>query len=309
MAVFGRGVSAIFEYDHVLLDGLPGIFSVANTGAVNTKAAPAEVRTDGTLGFASVKGDLADKDNAQTIQMKAVTNQFFANAGQRYRSMAVGDNLKKSDQLQVLEEFTVAQDGEMLTIVDRDGSIYNGYARLVPQARQTFDNNNAESANPVQLVPNSGSGGRGGAALDQRTMNRNYEQSQNARSITLDNAGQLAAQSQSLQNMSTMGTANFVFRVEGTNRSLNQRVVFTGNILQNSSGNYADNNLQNFGNASNAGNNPSFRSQQNVSQVNQGNQGYFNNRQQPPVFNNSINGRVQLDGKRESELNALPTGQ
>ena len=34
-AVFGRGVSAIFEYDHVLLDGLPGIFSVANTGAVD----------------------------------------------------------------------------------------------------------------------------------------------------------------------------------------------------------------------------------------------------------------------------------
>ena len=34
-AVFGRGVSAIFEYDHVLLDGLPGIFSVANSGAVD----------------------------------------------------------------------------------------------------------------------------------------------------------------------------------------------------------------------------------------------------------------------------------
>ena len=34
-AVFGRGVSAIFEYDHVLPDGLPGIFSVANTGAVD----------------------------------------------------------------------------------------------------------------------------------------------------------------------------------------------------------------------------------------------------------------------------------
>jgi len=30
----------------------------------------------------------------------------------------------------VLDEFTVAQDGETLTVVDRDGSIYNGYARL-----------------------------------------------------------------------------------------------------------------------------------------------------------------------------------
>ena len=276
--------------------------SVAITGAVHTKAAPAEVRTDGKLGFASVKNSLADKDIAQTIQMKSVTNQHFANAGQRYRNMAVADTQKKSDQLQVLEEFTVAQDGEMLTIVDRDGSIYNGYARLVPQARVIFDNN-AESANPVQLVPNSGSGGRAGAVLDQRMMNRAYEQSQNARAITLDNAGQLAAQSQSLQNMNTIETANFVFRVEGTNRSLNQRVVFTGNILQNSGGNFADNNLQNFGNAAN---NSSLRSQQNVPQVSQG---YFNNRQQSPMFNNSINGRVQLDGKRESELNALPTGQ
>lgn len=34
-AVFGRGVSAVFEYDHVLPDGLPGIFSVSNTGAVD----------------------------------------------------------------------------------------------------------------------------------------------------------------------------------------------------------------------------------------------------------------------------------
>ena len=277
--------------------------SVAVAGAVNTKTAPAEVRTNGKLGFASAKSGLADKDSAQTIQMKAVTNQFFANAGQRYQSMAVVDNLKKSDQVRVLEEFTVAQDGELLTIVDRDGSIYNGYARLVPQARAGFDNNSIEPANPVQLVPNSGSGGRGGAVLDQRMMNRPHEQSQNARAITLDNAGQLAAQSQSLQNMGTMGTANFVFRVEGTNRSLNQRVVFTGNILQSNTGNYADNNLQNFGNAAN---NSSLRSQQNVSQFNPG---YFNNRQQMPVFNNAINGRVQLDGKRESELNALPAGQ
>ncbi len=35
-AVFGRGVSAVFEYDHVLPDGLPGLFAVANTGAVDS---------------------------------------------------------------------------------------------------------------------------------------------------------------------------------------------------------------------------------------------------------------------------------
>ena len=39
-AVFGRGVAAAFEYDHVLPDGLTGLFSVANTGAVD-EAAPA----------------------------------------------------------------------------------------------------------------------------------------------------------------------------------------------------------------------------------------------------------------------------
>lgn len=34
-AVYGRGVSAVFEYDHVLPDGLAGLLAVANTGSID----------------------------------------------------------------------------------------------------------------------------------------------------------------------------------------------------------------------------------------------------------------------------------
>lgn len=46
-AVFGRGVSAQFEYDHVLPDGIPGLFPVSNAGAVDdvAPALPAFSRT------------------------------------------------------------------------------------------------------------------------------------------------------------------------------------------------------------------------------------------------------------------------
>lgn len=278
--------------------------SVAVAGTVNTKARATAGRDDGKPGFVSAKGGLADKEAASAVQVQNLTNQLLANAGQRYRNMAVLEDQKQADQLPVLDDFTVAQNGEMLTIVDRDGSVYIGYARPAPQARQVFDNNNyAGSANPVQLVPNSGGAGRAAATLDQRAMNRNYEQPQNARALTLDNAGQLQPPSPSLQNMSLVEPMNYLFRVEGTNRSLNERVVFTGNIVQNSGGNYSDNTLQNIGNAAS---NQSFRQQQNVPQFNQGR---FNNRQQAPVLNNYINGRVQLGGKRETELNALSVGQ
>jgi hypothetical protein len=37
-SVYGRGVSALFEYDFVLPDGLPGLFSVTNTGSVDVTA-------------------------------------------------------------------------------------------------------------------------------------------------------------------------------------------------------------------------------------------------------------------------------
>ena len=37
-AVYGRGVSAVFEYDHVLPDGAPGLFSVTNAGVVDAEA-------------------------------------------------------------------------------------------------------------------------------------------------------------------------------------------------------------------------------------------------------------------------------
>ena len=82
---------------------------------------------------------------------------------------------------------------------------------------------------------------------------------------------------------------NYVFRVEGTNRSLNQRVIFTGNLLQNSLVESSQNRMdtRNF---------KQQAVQQNINNAADGLQ----------MQNNFINGRVQLGtNKTSAEFNAL----
>lgn len=235
---------------------------------------------------AGVTYDTKNKD-ANRGQLSVATDGFN-NMTQRYRNVAVTDDSRRSGKVTVLEEFTVEQNGQALTIVDRDGSVYNGFARQADAERQ---NVNAESGNPIQMVPNSNNGGRGGAAINQTTMNRAYSQNQApGQAGGSQNLG--AAQTAQFQNAPE--PQNYFFRVEGTNRSLNQRVVVVGNLLQN-----------NAGNAQNIGNSQAFRSQQNAPA---GNQYNFNN-QQTPTFNNFINGRVQLGNAKASEFNASSVGQ
>lgn len=279
--------------------------AMKSAGAWNAKSDAS--RLDSKMVPVVVAGQISGKDAPSTDLQQNLSLKMSSNTGQRYRNAALMKNEKKSDQLTVLDEFTVAQNGEVLTIVDRDGSIYNGFARLAPESRQNFaGNNRIEHENPVQSVPNTGNGGRAGAALDQRAMNRAFVQTQNAPATTLDIEGQSQVSPQSQLNFNAIEMANYDFRVEGTNRSLNQRVVFTGNIShvsQNGMVSLADNNLQTGSNVSNS---QTFRQQQNVTQFNQS---YSNNGQQLPTMNNYINGRVVVGNKREVELNALPASQ
>ena len=122
-------------------------------------------------------------------------------------------------------------------------------------------------------------------------------QNQNASNHSLDES---RAQSQS-QNLrlgqsaqNAIEPVNFYFRVEGTNRSLNQLVIVTGNLMQNGGVyNYAST-VQNAGGAQVFQQPASPAS--NVS---------FNNPFNAPLPNNFINGRVQLGNKPAGELNAL----
>ncbi len=98
----------------------------------------------------------------------------------------------------VLASFQVEQAGQVLRIVDDDGSVYTGSLQLASAARR------ARSAK--EDVPLT--------ALGARTPIRALEQE------TASTFDSIAPASQT-----------YSFRVAGTNRSLQKRVVFTGNLL------------------------------------------------------------------------------
>ena len=227
-------------------------------------------------------------------KLNDVTDNNNLGLAQRYRTVAAMEKQKQAAS-PVLDEFIVTQNGEALTVIDRDGSIYKGYARLAAAGRSGGGGGYGNSG-ALQLVPNSYNGGRGGALLNQNATSRSQDESR-AQSQVLGGAQYNQAQVVPAQN--AVVTVNYFFRVEGTNRSLNQRVIFTGNILQNNSFNNVAYNAQNSANtqAFNQQNAPS------------GSQAYFNNGSPAPGLNNFINGRVQLDDKKTSELNALSVGQ
>lgn len=270
------------------------------------KAARMPVQADATAVIASkdlkTPATLAAAKNGEAVtqvfnaaKLNDVSGYNNAGLAQRYRNVAVTEKQKQISP-PVLDEFTVAQNGEALTVIDRDGSIYNGYARPASATRQNVSAN-FDYANPIQMVPNAGGGGRGGGAFDQRAQNRAYEQNQN---LSVANVSQNLAVGQGGQSQNSIATLNCFFRVEGTNRSLNERVVFTGNLLQNVG--FYNNSAGNFQN--NAGT-QNFQQQQAAPPGN----AVFNGTYNAPVLNNVINGRVQLGDKKADELNALSVGQ
>ena len=98
----------------------------------------------------------------------------------------------------VLASFQLEQAGQALRIVDADGSVYTGSLQLANVARRARSANAEKPA--VALAARAPAG-----VLEQETTSR------------LD-SDQLAQQTYS-------------FRVAGTNRSLQEKVVFTGNLL------------------------------------------------------------------------------
>ena len=151
---------------------------------------------------------------------------------------------------QVLADFRVEQTGNQLRVIDNDNSIYTGDIEMAADNKSSGD-------------------------VTGQTAPPKMESAIAARQI----AATPASNAQAAQN--------FSFRVAGTNRTLNQEVVFTGNVASLANAPVA---LQQLA-ASQASSNYSSNSQQ----------------QSPLLLQNSfINGRAQVGAGQPIEINAVP---
>jgi hypothetical protein len=157
----------------------------------------------------------------------------------------------------VLAAFQVEQAGRELRIVDGDGSVYSGYLQIADAARRR--------SSVKSEVPAAARASRAlGAVLEEKST------------ASLD-ADQPAPQT-------------YFFRVTGTNRSLQKKVVFTGNLL-------AATNLALFQPATN-----DFR-------LGGGQGGARRVAAQPdllPLLHFRISGKVVIGSGQAVEINALP---
>lgn len=210
---------------------------------------------------------------ASVASREDIADRLLANSStQRFRNVAMKEGTKaKSAEIVVLDEFVVQQNGNALKIVDRDGSVYDGYVQSASgEATGTnwhyfFADKRAKAEAPTEESPATVVSASSATAGSVRRDAGSEQQSTDAQ--------------------------NLFFRVEGTNRSLQQRVVFTGNLIQNS---FIE-----------AGQNR-FANTQAYRQQNQFQAPAAQNLGQMQMQNNFINGRVQLNNNNTAtELNAV----
>jgi hypothetical protein len=157
----------------------------------------------------------------------------------------------------VLASFQVEQTGSQLRIVDGDGSVYSGYVQPV------------------------------GAALRARSAKL---EAPAAAATTRAPGGALAPTTSSSLTSDQPASQNYAFRVAGTNRSLNQKVVFTGNLLT----------ATNLASSLPAVTNQSVGGGLGGSQNAPAQQGLL------PLLNSQISGKVVIGTGKAVEINALP---
>ena len=192
----------------------------------------------------------APRDRAQQTDLaKQAAQQNF------YRTMppagVVGAlDAKKSPASPVLADFEVEQSGATLRIKDADGSVYDGFVQNVV---------NRSAAVSGQSL--------GGVA---------------ARSVTLARAANQLADTAGTTWAAQAGS-NYFFRVAGTNQTLNQQVVFTGNLF------YP----------------PAFPLSSTSSVPASASAGIVVIPQSNAVLNSFISGKAVLNGQKELEINAV----
>lgn len=211
------------------------------------------------------RGGVAMKDgqsNFMSDTERAKAANSVSTVSQRFVQADVSSGLQSRARVSsapgavssILDAFQFEQNGRDIQIVDGDGSVYNGYV-------QTEEETKAQAVN-AQKAP----------------------------------AGQLAQQAElpakNLQNnqaVSQSAAQNYFFRVAGTNRSLNQNVIFTGNFVA-------------------IGNDATWNVATNTALSNQVDSRYApaNQRQQSSLLNSRISGTAVIDNRKEIQINAVP---
>jgi hypothetical protein len=198
-------------------------------------------------------------DSAVALRKEArsiSTTQWFAQMPQSTKTKRSLDD-KAAPAQPVLASFQVEQAGRELRIVDGDGSVYRGYLQLADAAHRR--------ASATAEAPAAARASRAlGAVLEEKSK------------ASLD-ADQPVPQT-------------YFFRVTGTNRSLQKKVVFTGNLLS-------------------ATNLTLFQSATNDLRGGGSLVGYRGAAAQPallPLLNSRISGKVVIGSGQPIEINALP---
>ena len=234
-----------------LAGALAGISGIANGEiAPSTGAVSGVITAPGEFAAATAHDLAAEKlpaaQNSTVFKFELTTNalQLEMNNSQRFVRTAAKQNPP------VLESFVVRQNGNAISVVDRDGSVYNG--TLLPMELTLSDNiSRAKDADKSSVV--------------QEAKQKNLGLVLNA---------QAAAQ-------------NYFFRVAGANRSLQQNVVFSGNLIELT--NVTANTAQTFGGAG-----TTFQP------------GVAQNAQQQLFSNSRITGTVTIGATNQIEINAVP---
>lgn len=149
------------------------------------------------------------KEPAPSGLVESARQQAYGGLLNSYRN-----SITSAQKVPVLANFQVQQKGMAIRIVDQDGSVYEGSLLVAnPNAQNATLNGIAPNSIPQDKITPSGGadGGGGGGGLGGASPTQN-----SAMSDTFQTAVQ-----------------NYFFRVNGTNRTLNQNVVFTGNLLAN----------------------------------------------------------------------------
>jgi hypothetical protein len=185
-----------------------------------------------------------------------VSQRFALVTGGEKAKLGLSD--RASTELPVLASFNVQQNGSELRVVDGDGSVYSGYLQLAIAPR---------GSGPVKAE----------AAFANDAIRSPKDAVQTKPAARLE-PEQLMPQA-------------YFFRVAGTNRSLRQPVVFTGNLLPAASTNKAPPAVTNLGMRFNF-----ERSQDSSAQM-----GVV------PLMNTRISGKVVVGNANAVEINAEPT--
>jgi prepilin-type processing-associated H-X9-DG protein len=210
--------------------GTPAAVTAENGSVAATSLVPKPVKGEANAGELAVNGRVgsekisdrgvtlsgttADHSFALTnsMQMATAVSQYFASGSQNvFRNTAT--QVKAAS---VLANFQVQQNGNAIRVVDADGSVYDGVLLADDAVAQNGSAAVVPAAPPVVASAQS-------MEPAQNLANRNESP---------------AAQ-------------NYFFRVTGTNRTLKQNVVFTGNLLPIAS--TAVNAQQSFAGSFNAG--------------------------------------------------------